>query len=150
MDMYDSKILRELRQNGRLTNQELAERIGLSPSPCHRRVRNLEAQGIIAGYTAIIDQSKLGYEVNLFIRVKINRHANDTVENVEKGLRELEEVVFCFLISGSYDYLLFVRTKTLNDYEKFLRKKLHYLEGIAEIDTGFAYGCVKAPFGLAF
>lgn len=148
MDNYDKEILKELRENGRITNQELSDRINLSPSPCLRRVRALEKSGMIAGYTARMSQKALGYEVTLFVRIKIQRHSKDAVEQVENSIKLLEDVVSCYLIGGAYDYLLHVVVRDLDDYERFLRNELHRIPGISEIDSGFAYGCIKPPSTL--
>ena len=148
MDSYDRKILRELRNNGRITNQELSERINLSPSPCLRRVRAMEEAGIITGYTTVVDQAKLGLPVTLFVRVKLERHNREGVAEFERGVRAAEHVLACYLISGEYDYLLHIIAEDLQAYEKFVRTELHNLAGVAGIDSGFAYGCVKQPTGL--
>ena len=106
MDEFDYRIIRELQQNGRITNQELSERVSLSPSPCLRRLRTLESDGIIAGYTIVIDQEKFGRPVSLFVRVRIDQHNKKAIEEFERGVKTLVEVVSCYLISGKYDYLL--------------------------------------------
>ena len=148
MDGYDRKILQELRRNGRITNQELSERINLSPSPCLRRVRAMEESGVIAGYTTIIDQSKLGKSVTLFVRVKLERHNRTGVAEFERGVQNSENVLACYLISGEYDYLLHIIMDNLESYEEFVRTELHNLAGVSGIDSGFAYGCIKQPTGV--
>lgn len=143
MDSKDKQILAELQADGRLTNQELSERVNLSPSPCLRRVRMLEAAGIIKGYTAIVDQKALGLPVTVFIRLKLDHHNDETVKTVEARISALSEVMDCWLMTGQWDYQLRVLAADLEDYEGFVRGKLQRIPGIAAIDTSFAYGRVK-------
>jgi len=143
MDKKDRQILIELQKNGRLTHQQLAARVNLSASPCSRRVRLLEEAGYIKGYTAHLDQKKLGLPVTVFIRIKLERHTDATVNEVENAIRALPAVMDCWLMTGRWDYLLRLVAADLDDYEQFVRKKLQHIQGIASIDTSFAYGEVK-------
>lgn len=143
MDRTDRKILRELQLDGRLTNHELAQRVNLSPSPCLRRVRALEAAGVIRGYTATVDQRALGLPITVFIRITLARHDTATVTEFERRVREIDEIMDCFLMTGQRDYLMRVVAAGLEDYEHFVRDVLHEIPGIASIDTSFAYGVVK-------
>ncbi len=144
MDAKDRQIVRLLQQDGRLTNQDLAERVGLSPSPCLRRVRLLEQAGVIQGYGAIVDQQRYGLPVTAFIRVRLERHARDLVQQFEEAIRQLDEVMDCHLLTGDADYLLRVIVADLEAYERFIRRKMHAIAGIASLDTTFAYGVVKS------
>lgn len=144
MDTKDRQIVRLLQQDGRLTNQELSERVGLSPSPCLRRVRLLEQAGVIQGYGAIVDQQRYGLPVTAFIRVRLERHARDLVQQFEEAIRQLDEVMDCHLLTGDADYLLRVIVADLEAYERFIRRKMHAIAGIASLDTTFAYGVVKS------
>lgn len=148
MDDQDHRILRELRRNGRITNQELSEKVNLSPSPCLRRVRAMEEAGLIAGYTAVIDQAKFGKPVTLFVRVKISNHCRDAVSEFENSVQQMDNVLSCYLISGDYDYMLHVIVESTDDYERFVRDRLHKLSCVSGIDSGFAYGCIKRTHGL--
>ena len=143
MDAKDRQIIRELRKDGRLSNQDLAERVNLSPSPCLRRLRKLEAEGIIRGYTALVDQKAYGLPLTVFIRVRLERHAQDIVRGFEERVAETEEILDCFLMTGDADYLLRVVVESLDAYEAFVRTKMQNIPGIASIDTSFAYGIVK-------
>ncbi|MCP1727429.1 DNA-binding Lrp family transcriptional regulator [Natronospira proteinivora] len=143
MDKIDRKILHELQLDGRLSNQELAQRVNLSPSPCLRRVRRLEEKGIIRGYMAVVDQQAYGYPITVFVRVALARHDTDTVRGFEERVKEIEEIIDCFLMTGQRDYLMRVVTGSLEDYEHFVRETLHTIPGIASMDTSFAYGVVK-------
>ena len=143
MDDKDYQILAELQADGRLTNQELSERVNLSPSPCLRRVRMMEEAGVIKGYVAIVDQKALGLPVTVFIRLRLDRHDDETVKTVEARLSELPEVMDLWLMTGKWDYQLRVLAADLEGYEGFVRGKLQCIPGIAAIDTSFAYGRVK-------
>lgn len=143
MDGKDRQILRELQADGRLTNQDLSERVNLSPSPCLRRVRLLEEQGVIKGYTALVDQKAWGLPVTVFIRIKLERHSDDAVAAFERAIIDMPQVMECWLMTGRSDYLLRVIAADLDDYERFVRRELQRVPGIASIDTSFAYGSVK-------
>ncbi len=143
IDSIDRQIITALQANGRLTNQDLSAQIGLSPSPCLRRVRLLEEAGIISGYTATVDQRALGLSVTAFIRLRLDRHNDETVGRVERKLMAMPEVMDCWLMTGQWDYQLRVLAADLEAYEGFVRGKLQRVNGIAAIDTSFAYGRVK-------
>ncbi|HRD47891.1 MAG TPA: Lrp/AsnC family transcriptional regulator [Caulobacter sp.] len=144
MDAKDRQIVRELQKDGRLTNQELAERVNLSPSPCLRRLRNLEEAGVITGYTALVDQKAMGLSVTAFIRIRLERHSDEAVKTFEAKVARIDEVLDCWLLAGGDDYLLRVIIGSLEAYEDFVRRRLHAIAGIASIDTSFAYGVVKS------
>ena len=144
MDAKDRQIVRELQKDGRLTNQELAERVNLSPSPCLRRLRNLEQAGVIAGYTAVVDQKAMGLPVTAFIRIRLERHSDEAIRTFESKVARIDEVLDCWLLAGGDDYLLRVVVASLEAYEAFVRRRLHAIPGIASIDTSFAYGVVKS------
>lgn len=143
MDAKDRQIVRELQKDGRLSNQELAERVNLSPSPCLRRLRNLEAAGIITGYTAMVDQKAYGLPITVFIRIRLERHSEETVKTFEGRVARIDEVLDCYLLAGGDDYLLRVLVRSLEAYEDFIRRRIHAIPGIASIDTSFAYGVIK-------
>ncbi|MEM9570814.1 MAG: Lrp/AsnC family transcriptional regulator [Pseudomonadota bacterium] len=143
MDSKDRQILKELQADGRLSNQDLSERVNLSPSPCLRRLRLLEEAGVITGYTALVDQKAWGLPVTVFIRIKLERHGDDAVQAFERTIIDMPQVMDCWLMTGRSDYLLRVIAADLDDYEKFVRRELQRVPGIASIDTSFAYGRVK-------
>ncbi|MEZ5839178.1 MAG: Lrp/AsnC family transcriptional regulator [Hyphomicrobiales bacterium] len=143
MDTKDRQIIRALQQNGRLTNQELAEKVNLSPSPCLRRTRILEEKGVIRGYTALVDQKAYGLPLTVFVRIRLERHSDEAARTFERRIADVDEILDCFLTTGGADYLLRVIIENLDEYEKFVRGKLHSIPGIASIDTSFAYGIVK-------
>ena len=143
MDAIDSRILRVLQEDGRLTNLELSERVGLSPSPCLRRVRNLERAGVITGYSALVDQKACGYPITCLVRIRLSNHAQETVRAFEQKIAETEAVLDCYLMTGGADYELRIVARNLDDYELLVRHTIQRLPGIAAIETSFAYGVVK-------
>ena len=143
MDDKDKQIIAALQRDGRLTNQELSERVNLSPSPCLRRLRLLEEAGVIKGYTAIVDERAYGLPITAFVRIRLERHTQDVVEAFERKVRDIDTILDCYVMTGDADYLLRVLVESLEDYERFVRTRLHKIEGIAAIDTSFAYGTVK-------
>ncbi|MXN48684.1 winged helix-turn-helix transcriptional regulator [Shinella kummerowiae] len=143
MDEKDQQIVAALQDNGRLTNQELSERVNLSPSPCLRRVRLLEESGVIKGYTAVVDEATYGLPITAFVRIRLERHTQAAVAAFERKVRDIDAIIDCYVMTGDADYLLRVLVESLQDYESFVRTRLHMIEGIASIDTSFAYGTVK-------
>ena len=143
MDSKDREIIKALQRNGRLTNQDLAAQVKLSPSPCLRRTRALEEKGVIKGYTAIVDERAYGLPVTALVRIRLSSHTGDVVKLFEKKVHETEQILDCYVITGSEDYLLRVLVEDLKSYEEFVRHKLHNIPGIASIDSSFAYGVLK-------
>lgn len=148
MDSIDKHILWELQLNGRLSNQELADRVGLSPSPCLRRVRQLEESGIISGYSARVNPRAVGLDVTALVRITMSSHNADVVTALENSIRSLPRIVEAYLMSGGSDYLLKVMVADLAEFEEFIRDDIRTLPGIASIETSFAFGVTKAPTPL--
>jgi len=144
IDAKDRQIIRELQRDGRMTNQELAERVNLSPSPCLRRVRLLEEAGVIVGYSADVDARACGLQITAFIHVTLQRHERDAVEHFEQRVRDADEILECFLLTGEADYLLRVIVADLDEYEQFVRNRLHGIPGIGSITTSLVYGAIKS------
>lgn len=138
LDAIDQKILAALQGNARLTNVELAEQAGLSPSPCLRRVRTLEDDGIIKGYAALVDQESVGLPVSVFVMVSLEKQIEHALELFEERIRALPEVMECYLMTGDSDYLLRVVTSDLQAYEKFLMQQLTKFPGVNSIKSSFA------------
>ena len=143
IDAVDRRIISELQSDGRLTVIQLAERVGLSASPCARRVRLLEESGIIKGYTAIIDQRRAGLPVSAFASIKLDRQREEDLDRFAQAVAHWPEVVDCYLMTGPRDYLMRVAVRDLDAYERFIKDKLARLENIASIETSFALGQVK-------
>ncbi|MBT5072844.1 MAG: Lrp/AsnC family transcriptional regulator [Kordiimonadaceae bacterium] len=143
MDAIDRNIIKVLQQDGRLSNQELSDKVGLSPSPCLRRVRKLEQDGVITGYAAIVDQDNYGLPLSVFINIRLERHSDECIKSFEKGIGQIDEIMECYLMTGKSDYLLHVVSKDLKSYEIFVREKISTIPGIASIDSSFVFGQVK-------
>ncbi|MEM7060750.1 MAG: Lrp/AsnC family transcriptional regulator [Pseudomonadota bacterium] len=143
MDAIDRRIIRALQQNGRISNQDLADMVGLSPSPCLRRVRKLEERGVLTGYAAQVDQVKYGLPVDVFVSISLSNQTDIALQAFERAVQRLDEVMECYLMTGSRDYLLRVVCDGLNSYERFTREHLATLPGIRSIESSFALGCVK-------
>ena len=133
LDAVDKKILVELQRDARLTNQELSERVGLSATPCARRIKNLEEAEIITSYSANIDEAKLGYGFTVFVSVQLDRQIDDRLINFEKEISLLPEVMDCWLMTGNRDYLMRVAVADLIEFERFLTGRLTKVEGVASI-----------------
>ena len=134
MDKIDRHILEVLQKEARLSTAELAERIGLSPSPCARRLKRLEDEGYIENYQANINKTKAGIAMSFFVEVSLNSHQEDSIATFEKALSDMDEVINGHVVSGSYDYLLEVVSPNLDGYERFTRK-LHKLASVKDIHT---------------
>lgn len=139
----DRRILRALQEDGRMTIQALAEQVGLSPSPCLRRVRQLERAGVIAGYSANVDQKTVGLPVSVFISIKLERQSAGNLDSFGAAISRWPEVMECYLMTGQFDFLLRVVCADLETYEQFLRAKLTQLDGVASIESSFSLGAVK-------
>lgn len=142
-DRYDRKILEALQSNGRLPNIDLAADIGLSPSPCSRRVRQLEDAGVIKGYSAVLDQEQVGLGLTVFVGIKVERHREKEAETFREAVSDLPEVVMAHLVSGESDFLLQVVVPDLRSYENFLTRTLLKIPGIRDIRSNFAIQTVK-------
>ena len=142
-DGIDRQIIRALQENGRITNNELSKRVNLSPSPCLRRIRNLEEKGYITGYTANVDQEKYGLPISIFVSIRLEKQNEEMLRVFEDEITHIDEVVECYLMTGGNDYLLRVVTDSLAAYEIMLKKKITHIPGIASIQSSFALGIVK-------
>jgi DNA-binding Lrp family transcriptional regulator len=143
LDEIDRRILTALQRDGRLSNQDLAARIGISPSPCWRRVRALETDGVIKGYAALVDPAALGLTVSVFTQVSLERQEEKALRIFEAAVAEWPEIMECYLMTGDADYLLRVVVPDLAAYERFLMQKVTRIRGIASIKSSFALRTVK-------
>lgn len=138
LDRYDRRILEELQRDGGLSNQELAERIGLSPSPCSRRVKALEEAGIIIGRATLLDRRKLGLTLTAIIQISMDRHTPERFEAFESTIRGYPEVLECFLVTGQdADYQLKVVVPDMDHYQAFLLDKITRIEGVSGVHSSF-------------
>lgn len=143
IDDIDRKILAVLQEDAHTTMERLAELVGLSPSPCARRVRNLEAAGVIKRYVAVVDQDKVGLPVSVFASIKLERQREDELDRFSKAILRWPEIVECYLMTGQRDYLLRIVVRDLPAYEAFLKRTLTRLEGVASIESSFALSQIK-------
>jgi len=143
LDNTDRKILTLLQDDGRISLADLAEKVGLSPSPCLRRMRNLEKAGVIARYVAVLDQQAVGLPVSVFISIKLASQKQDALDRFAKTISRWPEVLECYLMTGPRDYWLRVVVPDLAAYERFLKQKLTRVDGVASIESSFALEQVK-------
>jgi len=138
LDRTDYRILHHIQNNARISNVELAEAVGLSPAPCLRRVRALEEAGVIKRYAGIVDAAAVGLPISIFVNVSLERQERSRLEDFEEHIRSCPEVMECYLMTGSSDYLVRVVAPDLQAYERFLADKLTRIPGVANIRSSFA------------
>ncbi len=148
LDAVDRKILAKLQNDCRITMQDLADEVGLTASPCHRRVRALEEQGVVKRYIALVDQKAVGLPVSVFISIKLERQKEEDLQRFAKAISGWPEVLECYLMTGHRDYLLRVVVADLSEYEQFLKQKLTRLSGISSIESSFALDQIKYSIAL--
>ena len=148
LDAIDRRILALLQQDARMTVQAIAEKVGLSASPCHRRIKLLEESGVIERYVAIVNQRAVGLPVSVFISIKLERQTEADLERFARAISGWTEILECYLMTGHRDYLLRVVVADLAAYEQFLKKKLTRIEGVASIESSFALDQIKYSIAL--
>ena len=148
LDGFDRRIIDQLQRNGRISNVDLAKAVGLSPSPCLRRVRFLEDAGIIDRYVAILNQSSAGFSLSVFVQVTLERQVETALETFERIIAERPEVMEAYLMTGDSDYLLRIVVPEVSDYEVFLKDHLTRIPGVASIKSSFALNRVKYETAL--
>jgi Lrp/AsnC family leucine-responsive transcriptional regulator len=144
LDAIDCRIVAALQADGRLTNIDLADRVGLSPSPCLRRVKRLERDGYIEAYRAVLRRDRVGLGFSAFVGVKIDGHANEQALGFQKAVVAMPEVVACHLVSGEADYFLEIVVPDLDHYRRFLVDKLLELPIVREVRSNIAIETLKA------
>jgi len=145
LDHVDLRILEELQGNGRLSSADLAERVQLSTSPCWRRVKRLEEEGLIRGYGARLDPGLLGYQVTAFVHISLDKKDADSMRAFEQAVQAIPQVLSCHRISGRYDYQLMAIAEDLQKYGKFGEEHINSLPCVKEVYTSFVMREVKAP-----
>jgi DNA-binding Lrp family transcriptional regulator len=148
LDAIDRRILRHLQDNARTTSAELAERAGISASPCWRRVKALEEAGVIARYVTLLNAASLGLSISVFTSVSLEKQIEPALETFQKAVRKRPEVMECYLMTGDFDYLLRVVVPNLDAYERFLMDHLTRVPGVASIKSSFALKQVKYTTAL--
>ena len=148
LDDIDRKILKALLADGRLSNNQLADMVGLSNSPCWQRVRRLENDGYIAGYTALLDQKLLGAGETIIIEVTLERHDDEMLEIFGRAMAAMPEVLEVYLTTGEYDYFIKVAVSGTAGYEEFLRKRLYKVPGIRHSRSSVVLRCLKRTYSI--
>jgi Lrp/AsnC family leucine-responsive transcriptional regulator len=143
LDRRDTEILAALQQDGRRSVVELAELIGLSPTPCARRVRQLEDAGVILGYTAVVEPRSLGLSVQAFVQVRLERHTDDNVEQFKRALGLLDEVIACFALTGAQDFILHVVVPDLESLQSVVLRKLLKIPSVRDVQSSIVLETVK-------
>jgi Lrp/AsnC family transcriptional regulator len=137
IDSFDRKILRELQAEPQLTMADLAERVGLSHTPCWRRLRRMEEAGIVRGRPFMLDPVRLGYPVSVFAHIRIRNHDEEVLGAFESEVCLHPEIAACYSMSGDSDYVLRVLARSIDDYERFLKKVLLHLPGVGSVNSSF-------------
>ena len=148
IDEIDGKLLRALQNDSQQSVQELGDKVGLSASACHRRVKALEDKGFVAGYRAILDAEALGFSMMFFIEVSLTSQSQEVLDAFEAAVRDVPEVLECHLMAGQSDYLLRVACRDHEDFERLHRRLLARLPGVARIHSNMSIRTVKAGGGL--
>jgi Lrp/AsnC family transcriptional regulator len=148
LDDMDRRILRVLQAEPELSIAQLGERVGLSQTPCWRRLKRLEADGVIQRRALILDARRLGLSVSVLAHLKLHRHDEDTLEQFEAAVLGHGEIVDCFSVSGESDYVMRVVAASIGDYERFLKKVLLHLPGVASVNSSFMMNIVKMTTDL--
>lgn len=143
LDAIDRRILAALQADGKLSNVDLAERVGLSPSPCLRRVKRLEDEGLIAGYRAVLDRKAVGLGLTVFVELKVGKHSRDNAAMLQAALLAIPEVVSCHMVSGVSDFLAEVVVSDLEAYERLMTDKILTLPTIEDVRSNFAIRTIK-------
>jgi Lrp/AsnC family leucine-responsive transcriptional regulator len=143
IDRFDARILTALQQDGRVPVVELAEAIGLSPTPCARRIKALESRGVIEGYAALLNPSKVGLEVLAIVQVKLTEHTDETVARFEREIAVLDEVTHCYAMTGSYDFILQVYGEDLESLSNVVLKKLIRIPNVRDLQSSVVLATVK-------
>ena len=148
MDELDRNILRTLKRDGRISNQALSDAVGLSPSPCLRRVQRLQRDGVITGYTALVDREAAGLSIMAFVHISLEDHHPETLERFDGFVVAAEEILECHALSGQYDYLLKVVARDVPHFEAFLRGRLLAGHGVNAANTSFVLHQRKSTTAL--
>ena len=149
MDEIDKKIIRELQRDARLSNTDLAARVGLSASPCWQRVKRLEDSGFIQGYTAVVSQKRMGLPDTVMVEVILDRHEDGVFDRFSHTVSGLPEILEAHMTTGEYDFILKVAVAGTEGYEQFLRDRLYKIPGIRQTRSSFTLRCIKANLSLS-
>ena len=147
MDATDQRLLRELQRDCRQSMAELADKVALSPSACHRRVKQLEADGVIQGYTARVDGKKVGYEIEFFVEISLDSQQRNVLKAFEDAVRQVPEILECRLMTGQADYIMRVAAADTADYERLHRDRIGQLPGVSRIQSSLVLRTISQSPG---
>jgi Lrp/AsnC family leucine-responsive transcriptional regulator len=150
LDRIDKKILYELEKDARITNNDLADKVGLSPTPCWKRVKNLEAKGFIKGYHAVLDAGMLGYGDIAIVQIQLDKHGDEMLKNFDQALAGIPEIIDAYIVTGEFDYMIIAAVSSMTHYEKFIREKLYKIPGIQHSHTSFVVRRLELKNSLLF
>lgn len=148
LDAYEKRILRLLQEDASLSNADIAEKVGLSASPCWRRIDRLEREGFIKRRVALLDRRKVGLNAQIFAQVKLNAHGRANLDEFAAAIRDLPEVLECYVMMGSVDFLLRIVTSDIEAYERLFFNRLSQLPGVQEVNSTVALSEIKATTAL--
>jgi Lrp/AsnC family leucine-responsive transcriptional regulator len=148
LDRTDARIVAALQRDGRVSIVELADQVGLSPTPCARRVKRLEDAGVIEGYAAVINPRQVGHAVQAFVQVKLERHTDETADRFRRGLEELSPVVACYAMTGEMDFLLQVLVPDIDALGEFTLHRLMRLPGVRDVRSSLVLETIKRSRGV--
>ena len=148
LDSTDKRILTQLQRSGRMSNADLADKINLSASACHRRVQRLELEGYIKDYVALLDARKMGYPTTVFVEITLSGQADELLEEFEKAVSRIPDVLECHLMAGKFDYLLKVVARDTEDFAQIHRRHLARLPGVTQMQSSFALRTVRKTTAL--
>jgi Lrp/AsnC family leucine-responsive transcriptional regulator len=143
LDKFDMAILEVLQRDARASLQEISAAVGLSPTPCWNRIKHMETEGVIRGYSARIDQAAIGFADTVIVQLTLNSHTDSMIEDFGKALEDIPEVLEAFLVSGDYDYLVRIAVRDTRDYERLLRERLYKIPGIRHSKSSFVLRTLK-------
>lgn len=150
LDSFDLKILTVLQQDGRISMLDLADRVGLSPSPCARRVKRLEAEGYVDRYVALLNSKKMRVGLNVFISIRLASQTSPVFNAFDAAVAKIPEIVGCHLLTGAFDYLLQVRVADIDEFRDFMRDRLTAIEGVIETQSSIVLEELKATTEIPF
>lgn len=148
LDPFERKILRELQRDAGQTTAQIAEKVGLSPSPCWRRIERLEREGVIRGRVAVVDRRKVGLAAHIFAQIRLNAHGRANLDEFSNAIRGFPEVLDAYVLMGTTDFMLRVVARDIEAYERFFFEKLSKLPGIQEINSTVALSEIKSTLEL--
>jgi Lrp/AsnC family transcriptional regulator, leucine-responsive regulatory protein len=149
LDSVDGKILNTLQQEGRISILDLAERVGLSATPCARRVKRLEDEGVIERYAAVLNPRVLGMHLDVFVNVRLRNSTTDAIEVFERAIESMPEVVECYLVTGNYDYLVHIRVADIDEFKTYVRERLSGIASVGETVSSIALEQTKRTTSIA-